>query len=359
MFSCFITIIFFIGVTWASSFNDSSNFWDLKTQVESASNCRISVRGPFDEFGFESSVPSRMWQDIPGNWHYDLMAELPAEFELGMCDQNMNGSHVLMRTFSDVDNDTHMGFLLPTLSPNNIIYITKFPAPPNLAYRISTGGAYRQYGLTAVGSRRNQVVVYLLLSTIPILTGFASSWIYWYVYCSIKVCKFGRVQNLSLLPITNRSEIRPDHWLSDSTSRLSKHLTPQSDVTTGWHRQTVLIATLEYEIDDWDIKISVGGLGFMTHLMSKYLKDLSLVWVIPCVQDLEYPCDQKAEPINITISGVDYIVQVQYHVVQNITYVLLDAPIFRAQTVAEPYPLGAGDIRSAIYYSAWYVFFII
>ena len=46
-------------------------------------------------------------------------------------------------------------------------------------------------------------------------------------------------------------------------------------------------------------------------------------------------------------------VQVQYHRLRNITYVLLDAPIFRQQTKAEPYPARMDDLRSAIYYSAW------
>lgn len=43
----------------------------------------------------------------------------------------------------------------------------------------------------------------------------------------------------------------------------------------------------------------------------------------------------------------------QYHVVRNITYVLLDAPVFRKQSKSEPYPPRMDDVESAIYYSAW------
>lgn len=371
MLSFFLAIMFPIIVTLASSLNDSSEFWDFRTRVGSASNCRSSIHGPFDEFGIESSIPSGMRQDTPGSWHYDLMAELPSEFKLIICDQDVNNNQASMRTFPDVDNDTYKDFLLPSLSPSNIVHVTKFPPSPNLAYRISIGGANRQYFLTPVGSRQIQVVIYLLLGTIPVLTGFASIWIYWYAFCTIKVHKFNRTQNLCPLPINTQSEIRFEHWFLDTPPGVAKHevstrsgslrkcLTQQSGVMTGWHRQTILIATLGYEINNRDIKISVGELGFVAHLMSKYLADQDLVWVVPCVQGIEYPCDQRAEPMNVTILGVDYIVQVQYHFVQNITYVLLDAPIFRAQTIAEPYPLHTGDIRSAIYYSAWYVFFII
>lgn len=38
---------------------------------------------------------------------------------------------------------------------------------------------------------------------------------------------------------------------------------------------------------------------------------------------------------------------------RNTTFVLLDAPVFRKQTKADPYPARMDDLDSAIYYSAW------
>ena len=46
-------------------------------------------------------------------------------------------------------------------------------------------------------------------------------------------------------------------------------------------RLTVLIATMEYEIEDWNIKVKIGGLGVMSSLMGKNLKHQDLIWVIP------------------------------------------------------------------------------
>ncbi len=46
-------------------------------------------------------------------------------------------------------------------------------------------------------------------------------------------------------------------------------------------RLTVLIATMEYEIEDWGIKVKIGGLGVMSSLMGKNLKHQDLIWVIP------------------------------------------------------------------------------
>ena len=71
------------------------------------------------------------------------------------------------------------------------------------------------------------------------------------------------------------------------------------------------------------------------------------------VGGVKYPVDTPAEPMKVTILGIDYSISVQYHKVKNITYVLLDAPVFRQQTQAEPYPARMDDLTSAIYYSAW------
>lgn len=57
--------------------------------------------------------------------------------------------------------------------------------------------------------------------------------------------------------------------------------------------------------------------------------------------------------IAVNEQGKDYGVQVQYHKVNNITYVLLDAPVFRKCSKADPYPPRMDDMESAIHYSAW------
>ncbi|KAH0361990.1 putative alpha 1,3 glucan synthase, partial [Aureobasidium melanogenum] len=118
-------------------------------------------------------------------------------------------------------------------------------------------------------------------------------------------------------------------------------------------RRKVIIATMEYDIEDWSIKVKIGGLGVMAQLMGKSLTHQDLIWVIPCVGGIEYPIDQVAEPMIVTILGNPYEIQVQYHQLNNITYVLLDAPVFRKQTKTEPYPPRMDDLDSAIYYSAW------
>lgn len=85
--------------------------------------------------------------------------------------------------------------------------------------------------------------------------------------------------------------------------------------------------------------------------MGKNLGHQDLVWVVPCVSGIDYPVDSPAEAMTVKVLGKSHKVDVQYHVLRNITYVLLDAPVFRARSKAEPYPARFDDLDSAIYYS--------
>ena len=42
-------------------------------------------------------------------------------------------------------------------------------------------------------------------------------------------------------------------------------------------RRAVLIATMEYDIEDWAIKVKIGGLGVMAQLMGKNRKSPHLI----------------------------------------------------------------------------------
>lgn len=91
----------------------------------------------------------------------------------------------------------------------------------------------------------------------------------------------------------------------------------------------------------------------MASLMGKALGHQQLIWVVPCVGGVDYPVDRPAEPMMISVNGSNYLIQVQYHCLRNITFVLLDSPVFRSQSKAVPYPARMDDLESAIYYSAW------
>jgi len=91
----------------------------------------------------------------------------------------------------------------------------------------------------------------------------------------------------------------------------------------------------------------------MSSLTGKSMTDVDLIWVIPKVKDLEYPPSDPADLIKIIGFGEPYLVEAETHMLDNITYVILDSPVFRAQTDADLYPTRMHNLSFAIFYSTW------
>lgn len=175
-----------------------------------------------------------------------------------------------------------------------------------------------------------------LLFAMPLITAFSAVWAFKTSFYDVKVNLVG------LAVATGYPSVA---LLAGLFSR--KKAEPEAAAAPE-HNRTVLIATMEYDIEDWDIKIKIGGLGVMASLMGKALGHQSLIWVVPCVGGVDYPVDTPAEPMIIAVNGAQYQIQVQYHRLRNITFVLLDAPIFRMQSKAVPYPARMDDLDSAV-----------
>ena len=231
-----------------------------------------------------------------------------------------------------------------------------------------------KFKLVPSGSMWPQIILYILLWVVPLLTAGLAVWMYMKSFYDIKFNEVGLAEKASLIPMAVRNMFgkgykdidedpeatripqpeRKSHFLSGFGMKKSEtFLQTTGNLVNTDKRRKVLIATMEYDIEDWALKVKIGGLGVMAQLMGKNLQHQDLIWVVPTVGDIEYPVDTPAEPMHVVIMGQTYEIQVQYHVLRNITYVILDAPVFRKMTKASPYPPRMDDIESAIYYSAW------
>ena len=341
------------------------------------------LHGLFNQYGFDAGFKNEMTQDSKDSrWKFNLMGEWPVQVALNAWGVNPDGQPDQTRVYGDIDGDNILDRIPPLSLIQNLINITDSPPSPYLANQISLDDGSMRYEIIPVGSRWNQLLLYILLFLVPILSGATGIWLFVKSFYSVKFNKVGISEKRSIVPIAMRRRIKM-HSRTTSTVGLMKSVgntpymtqanTPAAsrrDLTMQNNddnatalalqnepiakpRRTVLIATMEYDIEDWKVKVKIGGLGVMAQLMGKNLAHQDLVWVIPCVGGQHYPVDTPGTPIQIEILGMQYQIEVQYHVLRNITYVLLDAPIFRQQTAAEPYPPRMDDLDSAIYYSAW------
>ncbi|KAI9890686.1 MAG: Cell wall alpha-1,3-glucan synthase ags1 [Vezdaea aestivalis] len=341
----------------------------------------VFLQGPFNAYGYDAGVTNEMHQDKNGQWSINFMSEWPAKFQFNVWGVNPDGQADQTMVFGDANGDSIIDRMPPSALGETIVNITAKPVFPYLSYRIFLhDGSYRFLVIPA-GSQLYQVGLFIVLALFPLITGILATSVFGGAFYKVKWNKLGFTDTPKALPLVLRNKFRklrgtetpplkekrpasyiaPDSSAGDQSTIARDQSTIAQDQSTiavpqinrPPKRKCVLIATMEYDIEDWEIKVKIGGLGVMAQLMGKNLGHQDLIWVIPCVGGIDYPVDTPSEPMNVTILGSKYEVQVQTHVLKNITFVLLDAPVFRQQTKAEPYPPRMDDLDSAIYYSAW------
>lgn len=201
------------------------------------------------------------------------MTELPSFFQVYIPGPYEDPESDMSPAIGEFRNFTVAGHMSLVSPRGNIVNVDRYPGSPALAYRIILNETDLGYYLSPIGSRRIQVVIYFL-GTVPILTGFASIRIYQCAFYAVKVNKYDRSRKGSILPMTAPSRFRqnrsvPGTALENFKNRikclmsLGKSSNKKSNTTPKLHRRTILIATMEYDIDDWEIKIDIGGLGAM------------------------------------------------------------------------------------------------
>jgi len=293
-----------------------------------------------------------MEKNSDGQWELEIMATWPTYMQL-----NVWGFDNYY--YGDADGDGVLDRLPPNSVAANYLNISAPPAP-HLAWSLIVDDATMTWSLQPRGQAAVGAIMYALLLSIPLITGTLAVVVFMWTFYGIKHNQYGvKAKNhTNYFPILGAFG-KSTSDLKDSTP-ISEKLFGNKHTTEiiGWpedknKRRKVLISTLEYEVIDWKVKVKIGGLGVMSSLMGKAMTDVDLIWVVPKVKDIEYPAGDPAEPIEVIIFGEPYLIEVETHVLDNITYVILDSPVFRAQTKADPYPARMDDLSSAIFYSTW------
>lgn len=263
----------------------------------------VFLEGLFNRHGYDGGVANQMQMRNNNIWSFDFVNEWPTEVSVNLWGMNPDGQPDQTRVYGDIDGDFVLDRIPPYSLINNVINITDPPPSPFLGWRITLNDAEYRIQLTPIGSRWNQLVLYLFLWLIPILTGAAAVWVFVTSFYGVKLNEFGIVSKKGLeirglrqlfkrKKVQGLEEISNDPHLSPIKPsdigiphefRQAKQFVQVTTPVTPTipKRLTVLIATMEYEIEDWAIKVKIGGLGVMSSLMGKNLKHQSLIWVIP------------------------------------------------------------------------------
>ncbi|TVY41175.1 Cell wall alpha-1,3-glucan synthase, partial [Lachnellula occidentalis] len=353
----------------ASGSSDYFQHGDLDPKQATRRFPHLWLEGPFNEYGFDAGIANQFRLEGNGLWKFSFMTEWPAIFQVNGWGMNPDSQPDQTYVYGDADGDGVLDRLPPSSLAEVVVNITTAPPRPYTGWEVAINDATLHFDIKAIGNERIQIIIFVIMLLSPVLTGALAVWAYVRFFYQVKLNQKGisykvvglknLITEFFMLKLGNRIKLGKD---SDSeVSGPMYHEMTAGNISTAVLaeeaatpiRRTVLIATIEYDIEDWNIKVKIGGLGVMAQLMGKVLGFQDLVWVVPCVGGIVYPRGESAASMYITILGGSYEVRVQYHKLRNITYVLLDAPIFRAQTKAEPYPARMDDLSSAVFYSTW------
>jgi alpha-1,3-glucan synthase len=340
-----------------SGSSDYIQHGDLEKDVTPRRLPHLFTHGPFNQYGYDAGVANDFKLDATdGLWKYHFMTEWPAIAQINQWGMNPDGLPDSTGVFGDVDGDGVLDRMPPSSLADSVINVTVAPPQPYLGWMLVVNDANYKFEVVPTGNQSIQIAIFVLSWIVPIVTAALSVWAYLGAFYTVKFNQVGVSEKKHIIPMAvkklwmkGEKDGQPP-LMSDAGMNVTNVALAQD---AGGARRTVLIATMEYDIEDWNIKIKIGGLGVMAQLMGKSLGHQDLIWVVPCVGGIEYPTDEPAEPMYITILESIYEVQVQYHRLRNITYVLLDAPIFRKQSKSDPYPARMDDLESAVYYSSW------
>ncbi|CED84111.1 alpha--glucan synthase [Phaffia rhodozyma] len=295
---------------------------------------RVLARGTYNQFGYDQGLQASFKQvDDSGNWEMPLLTIFPTLMQI-----NHFGFDDYF--YGDADGDGVLDRLPPNSLTPNYLNLT---APPRnkLGWTIQVNDQTGKWTLEPRGHAWVSLIIWILVCTIPPLTAVITAVSFRKRFYAIKINKYGVAVSK----------------IQDDNNEKAGRLAPGQKII-GWpedpnKKRKMIIATLEYEILDWKIKVKIGGLGVMSKLMGTAMEDCDLVWLIPKVGDVEYPPGEPTEPIEVIIFGEPYLIECEIHVYKNITYYILDSPVFRAQTKSDPYPARMDDLSSAVFYSTW------
>lgn len=260
----------------------------------------LSLQGPFNQYGYDSGPKNEMDLVGPGTWLFYFVTEWPAIFQLNVWgidpDKQPDKTYVL----GDYDQDSVLDRQTPGALSAAVINITGPPPVTSVGWKLGVDDGTGRFHLTPSGYASWQLAIFVLLWTLPIILGVASVAIFRRSFYGVKAEKFGLVKRASRFPFLRnliKHRTQPSNSSVDDNVRpvrpfVSSMGNPRSSTiwTAGGNiaqtrtvaappRRTVLIATMEYDIEDWEIKIKIGGLGVMAQLMGKNLSHQDLVWV--------------------------------------------------------------------------------
>lgn len=269
---------------WSSLAGSSDHMQEGDSQPQQLTRRlpHVFLNGPFNQYGYDAGIGNQFELTAPGKWDFYFSTEWPAIAQVNVWGINPDGQPDQSRVYGDIDSDSVLDRLPPSQLSPAVVNITQPPPSSHVAWMMRIDDGTLRYQLLPSGKSIWQLIVYVLLWVVPMLGGLLAAWLFAQSFYSVKFEKFGLVQRVSFFTALTRRMRKPKTVDSDQekasdsdsdeiTGNIFKQARPQRapivSKMSGYSaysavqpapRRTVLIATMEYDIEDWEVKVKVS-----------------------------------------------------------------------------------------------------
>jgi alpha-1,3-glucan synthase len=242
----------------------------------------LFAEGPFNQYGYDAGLANKFRLDSAGLWKYDFATEWPAVMQINVWGVNPDKQPDLTFVYGDADGDSVLDRSPPSALAATVVNITEAPGHPHFAWEVVVHDSTLRFEVVGIGHQSTQIAIYVISWIAPVITSLIAVWAYVRFFYKVKINRVGikyKVAGIWQMASKFRApgSKQQNELESGSSSMVVGGMLSQNVSTNALvgeagkeKRQTLLIATIEYDIEDWNIKIKIGGLGVMVRYILRY-----------------------------------------------------------------------------------------
>lgn len=217
------------------------------------------LNGPYNSYGYDAGLNNRFELQDNNEWTFHWMTEWSrhgSAAQINVWGIDPDGQPDQSMVLGDIDGDSVLDRLPPSSLVSVTLNITDAPPKPYLAWRYHVDDGNLRFRLEPQGNMWLQLSLFIIFWILPLLTAALTTRIFILGFYRIKFNKLGAVsEKIGMLPLAIRRTFHGAGVSSLLRPRPQFLQVDQKPVVDSMGQRTVLIATMEYDIEDWGIKI--------------------------------------------------------------------------------------------------------
>jgi alpha-1,3-glucan synthase len=158
--------------------SDHIQHGDLSSSHHARRFPHLFVQGQFNQFATDVGVANSMKLDSDGIWTFDLLTEWPDTVQINEWGVNPDSTVDISGVYGDLDGDGILDRLPPSALAPATIKFNSTPSSPFLSWKLEVNDGTFAYTVKPTGNRWHQLIMYVLMWTIPLITGCFGAWAY-------------------------------------------------------------------------------------------------------------------------------------------------------------------------------------